>query len=91
MKDYRHLGELFHALAGHKESKILEGHIMGDHIHMYISIPPKYAVSNVVGYLKGKSDPDRAEVRRSQPQFQRREFLGAGIFCRKPRMSVTSK
>ena len=50
----RHLGELFHELAGHKESKIVEG-IMGDHIHMCISIPPKYAVSNVVGYLKGKS------------------------------------
>ena len=51
----RHLGDLFHELAGHKEAKIVEGHIMGDHIHLCISIPPKYAVSNVVGYLKGKS------------------------------------
>jgi putative transposase len=51
----RHLGELFHELASHKESKIVEGHLMPDHIHMCISIPPKYAVSNVVGYIKGKS------------------------------------
>jgi putative transposase len=51
----RHLGEIFHELAGHKEAKIVEGHIMGDHIHLCISIPPKDAVSNVVGYLKGKS------------------------------------
>ena len=51
----RHLGEMLHELAGHKESKIVEGHLMPDHIHMCISIPPKYAVSNVVGYIKGKS------------------------------------
>ena len=51
----RHLGEMFHELAGHKESKIVEGHLMGDHVHICISIPPKCAVSNVVGYLKGKS------------------------------------
>jgi len=51
----RHLGEIFHELASHKESKIVEGHMMGDHVHMCLSIPPKYAVSNVVGYLKGKS------------------------------------
>ena len=50
-----HLGEMFHELASHKESKIVEGHLMGDHVHICISIPPKYAVSNVVGYLKGKS------------------------------------
>lgn len=51
----KHLGEMLHELAGHKGSKIVEGHLMPDHIHMCISIPPKYAVSNVVGYLKGKS------------------------------------
>ena len=52
----KHLGEIFHELAGHKEAKIVEGHIMADHVHMCISIPPKYAVSNVmVGYIKGKS------------------------------------
>ena len=52
----KHLGEIFHELAVHKEAKIVEGHIMADHVHMCISIPPKYAVSNVmVGYIKGKS------------------------------------
>lgn len=51
----RHLWEIFHELASHKESKIVEGHLMPDHIHICISIPPKYAVSNVVGYIKGKS------------------------------------
>ena len=51
----RYLGEIFHELARRKGVKIVEGHLMPDHIHMCISIPPKYAVSNVVGYLKGKS------------------------------------
>jgi putative transposase len=51
----RHLGEILHELARHKESKIVEGHLRPDHIHLCISIPPKYAVANVVGYLKGKS------------------------------------
>src|SRR5664279_188801 len=51
----RQLVEVFHELASHKESKIVEGYVMPDHIHMCISIPPKYAVSNVVGYMKGKS------------------------------------
>lgn len=49
------LGELLRELARHRESQILEGHLKGDHIHMLISIPPKYAVSQVVGYIKGKS------------------------------------
>lgn len=51
----RHLGEIFHTLAHQRESEILEGHIAKDHVHMYLSIPPKYSVSQVVGYLKGKS------------------------------------
>ena len=50
-----HLGEIFKELAQHKESQVVEGHLMSDHVHMCISIPPKYAVSNVVGYMKGKS------------------------------------
>ena len=50
-----HLGEVFRELARHKESLITEGHWQPDHVHMLISIPPKYAVAQVVGYLKGKS------------------------------------
>ena len=49
------LGEIFHELAKQKESQIVEGHLMADHVHMCISIPPKYAVSSVVGFIKGKS------------------------------------
>jgi len=53
----QYLGEVFHELASQKESRILEGHISSDHVHvhMYISIPPKYAVAQVVGFIKGKS------------------------------------
>lgn len=51
----RILGDVFHDLASHKESLIEEGHLMPDHVHMLISIPPKYTVSRVVGYMKGKS------------------------------------
>ncbi len=51
----RELGEVFHRLAKQRGSEILEGHIMPDHVHMLIRIPPKYAVSSVVGYIKGKS------------------------------------
>ena len=51
----KHLGKILHELADQKECKILEGHLMTDHVHMCISIPPKYSVSNVVGYIKGKS------------------------------------
>ncbi|MEJ2388235.1 MAG: IS200/IS605 family transposase, partial [Chromatiaceae bacterium] len=58
----RHLAEVFRDLAKHRESRILEGHLMPDHVHMLISIPPKYAVSQVIGYLKGKSAIHLARV-----------------------------
>jgi len=51
----KYLGEVLRELARRKESEILEGHLMPDHAHMLISIPPKYAVSQVVGFIKGKS------------------------------------
>jgi len=51
----KELGEVLHSLARQRESLIEEGHLMSDHVHMMISIPPKYAVSQVVGYIKGKS------------------------------------
>jgi len=51
----RHLGEIFHALARQKECQILEGHLMPDHVHVCIAIPPKYAVASMIGFLKGKS------------------------------------
>lgn len=51
----RYLGELFRELARQKESHVEEGHLPSDHVHMLLSIPPKYSVSQVIGYIKGKS------------------------------------
>jgi len=51
----QYLGEVFRSLAEQRESYIEEGHLMSDHVHMLISIPPKYSVSQVVGFIKGKS------------------------------------
>ena len=51
----KYLGTVFHELASQRGSKILEGHMVQDHVHMLIKIPPKYAVSEVIGYIKGKS------------------------------------
>src|ERR1700686_4737948 len=49
------LGAIFHALAKQKECQILEGHLMPDHVHMCIAIPPKHPVASMIGFLKGKS------------------------------------
>lgn len=49
------LGNVIRALARQRECQVLEGHICPDHIHVYMAIPPKYSVANVVGYVKGKS------------------------------------
>jgi REP-associated tyrosine transposase len=51
------MGDMLKDLASQKECKILEGHLMADHVHIHIliSISPKYSVSQVVGFIKGKS------------------------------------
>lgn len=49
------LGEIFHDLARQKECRIVEGHLMPDHVHMCIEIPPKHAVASIIGFIKGKS------------------------------------
>ena len=74
----RHLGEVFRTLAQQKESRIEEGHLMVDHVHMMISIPPKYAVSNVVGYIKGKSAIHLARVYGEH----KRNFTGQSFWAR---------
>jgi len=73
-----HLGEIFKKLAVNKESKIEEGHLMQDHVHMLISIPPKYAVSQVVGYIKGKSAIYLARVYGER----KRNFVGQHFWAR---------
>ena len=55
---------------------------MSDHVHMMIAIPPKYAVSQVMGYIKGKSAIHLATgVRREKAEFRGAAFLGAGVLC----------
>jgi len=49
------MGGLLRELAGQRESRIEQGHLMLDHVHMLISIPPKYSVAEVVAYINGKS------------------------------------
>ena len=51
----KHLGEIFRELAQQRQCKVVEGHLMIDHVHMCLSMPSKYSVSNVVGFIKGKS------------------------------------
>lgn len=51
----RHLGEVFRSLASRRESRVEEGHLMVDHVHMLISIPPKFSVAQVMGFIKGKA------------------------------------
>ncbi|NMM38557.1 MAG: IS200/IS605 family transposase [Glaciimonas sp.] len=51
----KHLGEIFRELAQQRQCKVVEGHLMIDHVHMCLSVPPKYSVSSVVGFIKGKS------------------------------------
>jgi len=77
----KHLGEILHDLAKRKGVVIEEGHLMPDHIHMCISIPPKYAVSNVVGYLKGKSAISIArKFKGQQRNFTGEHFWARGYF-----------
>jgi putative transposase len=74
----RYLGEVFRALAVQKESRIEEGHLMPDHVHMMIAIPPKYAVSQVVGFIKGKSAIHLARVYGER----KRNFVGQHFWAR---------
>ena len=73
-----HLGEVFHHLARQKESEIEEGHLLLDHVHMLIAIPPKYAVSQVIGFIKGKSAIHLARVSGGR----RRNFTGQHFWAR---------
>ena len=72
------LGDLLRQLAMQRESRIEEGHLMRDHVHMLVSIPPKYSVSQVVGYLKGKSAIHIARTFMGKP----RNFTGESFWAR---------
>ena len=52
----RRVGQMLRQLCSQKKGvEIIEGHLMGDHVHVCLSIPPKYSVADVVGFLKGKT------------------------------------
>jgi putative transposase len=74
----QYLGEVFRELARQKESRVEEGHLQPDHVHMLISIPPKYAVAQVVGYIKGKSAIHIARTYGGQQQ----NFVGENFWAR---------
>lgn len=73
-----HLGPVFRTLAAQRDSRIEEGHLMPDHVHMLLSIPPKYAVSQVVGYIKGKSAMHVARTFMNR----KRNFVGQHFWAR---------
>jgi len=75
-----HLRELFHSLCCHKESRILEGYLMKDHVHMLISIPPKYSIAHVVGYIKGKSALYVAQRFGRRRKYRGYHFWARGYF-----------
>jgi putative transposase len=77
----RHLGEVFHELAKQKECRIEEGHLLSDHVHRMIAIPLKYAVSQAIGYTKGKSAIHVARVYGERKRnFVGQHFWARGLF-----------
>ena len=72
------LGPILRELARHKESEVEEGHLMRDHVHMLVSIPPKYSVAQVVGYIKGKSAIHIARTYMGK----RQNFVGQNFWAR---------
>ncbi len=73
-----HLGRVFRTLTEQKESRVEEGHVMPDHVHMLLSIPPKYAVAQVVGFIKGKS---AIHIARTFGE-RKRNFVGQHFWAR---------
>ena len=83
----RELGEVFRSLAEQWECKVAEGHLMPDHVPMLLSVPPKYSVSNVMGFIKGKSAIHIARVYAGR----RRNFVGQHFWARGYWVSTVGK
>ena len=83
----RDLGPVFRDLAEQKECKVEEGHLMPDHVHMLLSMPPKYSVSSVMGFIKGKSAIHIARVYAGR----RRNFVGQHFWARGYWVSTVGK
>ena len=73
-------GAVFRELAQQKESEVEEGHLMADHVHMLLSIPPKYSVAQVVGLSKGRARSNRAEFMERTKNFVGQHFWARGYY-----------
>lgn len=83
----KYLGEIFRELAKQKECTVIEGHLMPDHVHIMLSIPPKYSVSQVVGFIKGKS---AIQIARNF-QGRKKNFVGQNFWARGYYVSTVGK
>ncbi len=83
----QYIGPVFKELASQKECKIEEGHLLSDHVHILISIPPKYSVAQVVGFLKGKSAISIARTYMGR----RRNFVGQRFWARGYHVSTVGR
>ena len=81
------LGTVFRSLAEQWECQVEEGHLMPDHVHMLLSVPPKYSVSNVMGFIQGKSAIHIARVYAGR----RRNFVGQHFWARGYWVSTVGK
>jgi len=81
------LGMVFRSLAEQWECRVEEGHLMPDHVHMLLSVPPKYSVSSVMGFIKGKSAIHIARVYAGR----RRNFVGQHFWARGYWVSTVGK
>jgi len=75
----RKLGEVFHALARQKECQIIEGHLLSDHVHMCIAIPPKYPVASVIGFSEREERHSDGPLVWQRAEFHGRALLGPWI------------
>ena len=74
-----HMGGILRELARQKERSVVEGHLMSDHVHMLISIPPKYAVASVVGFIKRKSDTHSQKFYGTAKKLRGTKLLGTRL------------
>ena len=83
----KYLGEIFRELAKQKDCTVIEGHLMPDHVHILLSIPPKYSVAQIVGFIKGKS---AIQIARNF-QGRKKNFVGQNFWARGYYVSTVGK
>ena len=77
------VGEILQRLCKYKGVEIIEGHLMSDHVHMLVSIPPKMSISSFMGYLKGKSALMIFDKHANlKYKFRNRHFWGRRVLCK---------